>query len=69
MLVLTRKPGERLLIGNNVAVTVVRIGPNAVRLGIDAPLEMNIAREELVYRETPDAQSRRHALEAVPIET
>ena len=47
MLVLSRKPGERILIGDLVAVTIVRIGPNSVRLGIDAPREMNIAREEL----------------------
>ena len=47
MLVLSRKPGERILIGDNVTVTIVRIGPNNVRLGIDAPREMNIVREEL----------------------
>lgn len=47
MLVLSRKPGERILIGDNVVVTVVRVGPNNVRLGIDAPREMNIVREEL----------------------
>jgi carbon storage regulator len=47
MLVLSRKPGERILIGDNVAITVVRIGPNSVRLGIDAPRDMNIVREEL----------------------
>jgi carbon storage regulator len=47
MLVLSRKPGEKILIGENVTVTIVRIGPNTVRLGIDAPREMNIVREEL----------------------
>jgi carbon storage regulator len=47
MLVLSRKPGERILIGENIAVTIVRIGPNTVRLGIDAPRELNIVREEL----------------------
>ena len=47
MLVLSRKPGERILIGDNVTVTIVRIGPNNVRIGIDAPREMNIVREEL----------------------
>lgn len=47
MLVLSRKPGERILIGDNVTVTIVRIGPNAVKLGIDAPKELNIVREEL----------------------
>ena len=47
MLVLSRKPGERILIGDNVQITIVRIGPNTVRLGIDAPRDMNIVREEL----------------------
>ena len=47
MLVLSRKTGERILIGDDVAVTVVRIGPNAVRVGIEAPRSTNIVREEL----------------------
>ena len=51
MLVLSRKPGERILIGNDVKVTIVRIGPNSVRIGIDAPGDMNIVREELCIEE------------------
>lgn len=47
MLVLSRKPGEKILIGDNVTITIVRIGPNTVRLGIEAPRDMNIVREEL----------------------
>lgn len=47
MLVLSRKVGERVLVGDQVVVTIVRIGPNAVRLGIEAPKDMNIVREEL----------------------
>jgi len=48
MLVLSRKAGERILIGDDVAITVVRIGPNSVRIGIEAPKSMNIVREELI---------------------
>lgn len=55
MLVLSRKSGERILIGDNVAITIVRIGPNTVRLGIDAPRDMNIVREELCAE--PDLKS------------
>lgn len=51
MLVLSRKPGERIIIGDQVTVTIVRIGPNNVRLGIDAPREMNIVREELCHQD------------------
>lgn len=46
MLVLTRKAGERILIGQDIEVVVVRIGPTQVRLGIVAPGQ-NIARAEL----------------------
>lgn len=47
MLVLSRKTSERILIGDDVAITIVRIGPNSVRIGIEAPKNMNIVREEL----------------------
>jgi carbon storage regulator len=51
MLVLSRKPGEKIRIGDNVTVTIVRIGPNNVRLGIDAPRDLNIVREEICGRD------------------
>ncbi len=47
MLVLSRKVGERILIGDQVTVTVVRITGGGVRLGIEAPPEMAVIREEL----------------------
>ena len=47
MLVLSRKTSERILIGDDIAITIVRIGPNSVRIGIEAPKDMNIVREEL----------------------
>lgn len=50
MLVLSRQVGERLLIGDDVVITVVRISPNAVRFGIEAPNGMNIVREEIARR-------------------
>ena len=48
MLVLSRKTSERILIGDDIAITIVRIGPNSVRIGIEAPKSMNIVRAELV---------------------
>ena len=48
MLVLSRKCGERIHIGDRITITVVRIGPNNVRIGIEAPRDMNVAREELL---------------------
>jgi carbon storage regulator len=47
MLVLSRKVGERILIGDNIAVTVVRVGPGIVRLGVEAPDSITIVREEI----------------------
>ena len=47
MLVLTRKVGERIQIGDDVVVTVVRIHGTAVRLGVDAPAELTVVRQEL----------------------
>ncbi len=46
MLVLCRKAGERILVGDQVTITVVRIGANTVRLGFEAPRDTNIVREE-----------------------
>lgn len=47
MLVLSRKAGERILIGDDVVINIVRIGPNTVKIGIDAPKSVSIVREEL----------------------
>lgn len=47
MLVLSRKVGERILIGDQITVTVVRVTGGGVRLGIEAPSEMAVIREEL----------------------
>ncbi len=47
MLVLSRKPGERILIGDKISVTVVKIGHGGVRIGIEAPPELAVVREEL----------------------
>lgn len=48
MLVLSRKPGETIYIGDDIKIVIVRIGPNTVRVGIEAPRGMNIVRSELV---------------------
>jgi carbon storage regulator len=47
MLVLSRKVGERILIGDKIAVTVVRIAQGGVRIGIEAPPDWAVVREEL----------------------
>lgn len=47
MLVLSRKQKERLKLGDSIVVTVVRVSRDRVRLGIDAPSEIQVVREEL----------------------
>ena len=47
MLVLSRKVGEKILIGDKISVTIVRISGGGVRLGIEAPPELAVIREEL----------------------
>ncbi|HPM83626.1 MAG TPA: carbon storage regulator CsrA [Candidatus Anammoximicrobium sp.] len=50
MLVLSRKVGERILIGDQISVTVVRITGGGVRLGVEAPPDMAVIRQELKDR-------------------
>jgi len=50
MLVLSRRPGEALLIGETRVVILERSSSGKVRLGIDAPLEVEILREEILAR-------------------
>lgn len=48
MLVMTRKIGERIMIGDNVVVTVVKIANGMVRIGIEAPSNHVVVRRELL---------------------
>lgn len=50
MLVLSRKAGEQITIGNDVTVTVLEVRGNRIRLGIGAPSKVSIKRSEIVDR-------------------
>jgi carbon storage regulator CsrA len=52
MLVLTRKQNQEILIGDNVKITVLKIKGNTVRLGIEAPRDVNVLRGELPRKES-----------------
>ena len=47
MLILTRKPGETIIIDDNVKICVLGVEGRQVRLGIDAPIEISVHREEI----------------------
>jgi len=47
MLVLSRKVGQKILLGDRITITVVRVNGGGVRLGIEAPAEMPVIREEM----------------------
>jgi carbon storage regulator len=50
MLILTRRPGTTIVIGNDITVTVLNVDGNHVRLGIGAPRSIGVHREEVYAR-------------------
>ena len=64
MLILTRRAEERILIGDDVVVSVLEIEGRRVKLGIHAPTKVSILREEIAARDTAPAENdERHGLE------
>jgi carbon storage regulator len=63
MLVLSRKLGEKIVIGDNIVITVVKIDRNQIRIGIEAPSDVAVYREEIA----PQRLSRTERTEAVAL--
>ena len=57
MLVLSRKQHQRIRLGDDITVTIVRLAGDQVRLGIDAPREIRVLRDELEPHEEKKEQS------------
>jgi carbon storage regulator len=62
MLILSRRPGESLTIGDDIVVTVVSVNGNQIRLGISAPREVRVLRDEIYksIREENHAAANSH---------
>ena len=63
MLILTRRVGEKLIIGENVTVTILGAKGNQIRIGIDAPRDISVNREEIyqrILKEREGLNSTRH---------
>ena len=59
MLVLSRKPGEKIVIGDNIVLTVIEICRGKVRLGIEAPKDVKVMRDELLTDGLPTGEKPR----------
>lgn len=64
-----RVPGEMIQIGDNVTITIVRIGPNTVRLGIDAPRDVPVVRDELQPQEADAGLTHKTTVDTSTIPT
>jgi carbon storage regulator len=65
VLILTRRVGESVMIGDEVAVTVLRVKGNQVRLGVNAPKSISVQREEIFQRIKREAGQSTQPAESV----
>lgn len=63
MLILTRKPGEIICIGNTIEVTILEIRGSQIRVGITAPSDISVDRKEVRIRKEHEGNKERSGLE------
>jgi len=61
MLILTRRVGESIMIGEEVVVTVLGVKGNQVRIGVNAPKEVSVHREEIYERIKSEGDNNSHS--------
>jgi carbon storage regulator len=66
MLILTRRVGESLIIGDDVTVTVLGVKGNQVRIGVDAPKNVSVHREEIYERIQKEKQGENAEQDPTP---
>ena len=57
MLVLSRKKNEKIRLGDSIEITIVRVNGSQVRLGIQAPSDIAVLRQELTEKQPPPAET------------
>ena len=58
MLILTRRPGESLILEDDIRVTILEAKGNQIRIGIDAPEEVDVVRDEILPDDHPLSRHR-----------
>jgi carbon storage regulator len=69
MLVLSRKPLQSIMIGPDIKITIVKVERNQVRIGIEAPRDVTILRDELVEAAQTDSSSSSEQLNQLHVLT
>jgi carbon storage regulator len=73
MLIITRRPGEKIMLGDDVVIEVMEVSGSSVRIGIDAPRSVRVFREE-IWRAVRDenaaaAQSNADLPDSLPLKS